>query len=63
MTKEEVVNILNNNNFKCELIDNTPMVYVKEYNPNTYINIKRLIPEYKGSIGYRPLKNTDEQNI
>ena len=70
MQKEDVVKILNDNGYVCEIQDNVPIVYLNNYNPdipetfvNTKISIKRLIPDYNGSIGYRPLKNKRTEEV
>lgn len=58
MQKEKVVQQLNNKGYKCELTNSIPVVLLETYTENEISIVKSLIPEYVGSICYKPLRNT-----
>lgn len=61
MTKEEVVKILSENGYECEIRDNVPTVIVSDFEEETINSVKRLIPDYHNSLGFRkPQPNQDQ---
>lgn len=62
MTKEKVIRVLSENGYKCEIIDNVPTVFVSDFEEETISSVKRLIPDYHNSLGFRkPQPNQDQK--